>query len=128
MAERSADVIRRYLSDAIAAEKVFEAHLGRLTKATDNESARTVFDQHAHETTQQHERLTDRLNSLGANSPGAKSFLAHVFGFYLKSAQLARTIQSEASGMAQEIWSLLTASALDVYKRVTGSRSVRTTT
>jgi ferritin-like metal-binding protein YciE len=157
--------------DAISAEKSFEAQLQRFAKDVENEATKTVFTQYARETKQQYERLANRLHSLEGSAPGAKSFLAHVFGLNLKSAQvgaekgerttqelmmayavessesaiyeclatmaeaagdaetaqLARTIQSEKRVMAQETWKLLPASALDVYKRATGSRSVKTT-
>jgi ferritin-like metal-binding protein YciE len=171
LAELSADVIKRYVADVIAAEKSFEAQLQRFAKDADNETTKTVFNQYARETRQQHERLTDRLHSLEGIVPTPRGFLAFIFGLSLKSpqigaekegrttqelmmayavtnselatyeclatmaeaagdaetAQLARTIQSQKGAMAQEIWNLLPASALDVYKRVTGSRSVKTT-
>jgi hypothetical protein len=50
MAETSADVIKRYLEDAIAAEKSFETQLQGFSKEGDNEAAKALFQQHALET------------------------------------------------------------------------------
>ncbi|MBV8895883.1 MAG: DUF892 family protein [Acidobacteriaceae bacterium] len=88
MAETSTDVIKRYLEDAIAAEKSFETQLQGFAKEGDDEAAKSAFHQHALETRQQYERLTARLEALGGSTSAAKSFLAHVFGLSPKTAQL----------------------------------------
>jgi ferritin-like metal-binding protein YciE len=82
------DVIRRYLSDAIAAEKNFEDQLRAFAKETDQGPVQQLFAQHADETRRQHERLTARLEALGGSPSGMKSFLAHLFGFAPKTAQI----------------------------------------
>jgi ferritin-like metal-binding protein YciE len=82
------DIIRRYLSDAIAAEKNFEDQLRAFAKETDQGPVRQAFEQHAEETRLQHERLTARLEALGGSPSGVKSFLAHLFGFAPKTAQM----------------------------------------
>lgn len=88
MAETSADVIKRYLEDAIAAEKSFETQLQGFSKEGDDAVAQAAFSQHALETKRQYERLTARLEALGGSPSGTKSFLAHVFGLSPKAAQI----------------------------------------
>lgn len=88
MAETSTDVIKRYLEDAIAAEKSFETQLQGFAKEGDDDAAKSAFHQHALETKQQYERLTARLEALGGSTSAAKSFLAHIFGLSPKTAQL----------------------------------------
>jgi ferritin-like metal-binding protein YciE len=88
MAETSVDVIKRYLQDAIAAEKSFETQLEGFAKEGNDTVVQSLFRQHAAETKQQYERLTARLTALGGSTSAAKSFLAHVFGLSPKAAQL----------------------------------------
>lgn len=107
MAETSAEVIKRYLEDAIAAEKSFETQLQGFAGEGDNAAAKTAFHQHALETKQQYERLTARLESLGGSPSTTKSFLAHVFGLSPRSAQLGhekeeRTTQNLMMAFAVE--------------------------
>ena len=80
MAESSGDVVKRYLEDAIAAEKSFERQLLEFAKDSDYGPAKAAFQQHALEIRHQHERLLARLEALGGSSSGGKSLLAHVFG------------------------------------------------
>jgi ferritin-like metal-binding protein YciE len=88
MAETSTDVIKRYLEDAIAAEKSFETQLQGMAKEGDDPAAQAIFHQHAIETKNQYERLTARLEALGGSTSTAKSILAHIFGLSPKTAQL----------------------------------------
>jgi ferritin-like metal-binding protein YciE len=88
MAESSTDVIKRYLEDAIAAEKSFETQLQGMAKEGDDPAAQAAFHQHALETKTQYERLTARLEALGGSTSTAKSLLAHIFGLSPKTAQL----------------------------------------
>jgi ferritin-like metal-binding protein YciE len=88
MAETSVDAIKRYLVDAIAAERSFETQLEGFAKEGDNAAAKSLFQQHALETKRQYERLTARLEALGGSPSTAKSFLAHVFGMAPKAASL----------------------------------------
>lgn len=88
MAETSVDVIKRYLEDAIAAEKSFETQLQGFAGEGDNSQAKAAFHQHAIETKRQYERLTARLEALGGSPSGAKSLLAHIFGLTPKTAQI----------------------------------------
>jgi ferritin-like metal-binding protein YciE len=171
MAERSADAIKRYVADAITAEKSLETQLHRFAKEVNNETAKIIFEKHAGETKQQHERLTGRLHKLEGSVLSAKTLFPHIFGLGIKghqlgsdkeerasheltityavensmiamyeclatmaeaagdaeTAELVSSIQSEKRAMAQEIWKLLPAVALDAYMRVTPERSVKTT-
>ena len=107
MAETSTDVIKRYLEDAIAAEKSFETQLQDFANEGDNEAAKSAFHQHALETKQQYERLTARLEALGGSTSTAKSLLAHIFGLSPKTAQLGhekeeRTTQNLMMAFAVE--------------------------
>lgn len=80
--------IRRYLEDAIAAEKSFETQLRGFAKEATLPQARNMFEQHADETRQQYEMLTSRLEALGGSTSTVKSFLAHLFNAAPKAAQL----------------------------------------
>jgi ferritin-like metal-binding protein YciE len=88
MAETSVDVIKRYLQDAIAAEKSFETQLQGFANEGDDAPAKAAFHEHALQTKQQYERLTARLEALGGKPSGAKSLLAHIFAVSPKTAQI----------------------------------------
>lgn len=88
MAETSVDAIKRYLVDAIAAERSFETQLQGFAKEGDNAAAKSLFQQHALETKRQYERLTSRLEALGGSPSTAKSILAHIFSMTPKAASL----------------------------------------
>lgn len=107
MAETAQDVIKRYLEDAIAAERSFETQLQGFAKEGDNTAAKSAFEKHAIETRHQYERLTARLEALGGSPSTAKSFLAHVFGLSPKTAQIGhekeeRTTQNLMMAFAVE--------------------------
>ncbi len=107
MAETSIEVIKRYLEDAIAAEKSFETQLQGFANDGDDPAAKAAFHQHSLETRQQHERLTARLEALGGSPSGAKSLLAHIFGLSPKTAQIGhekeeRTTQNLITAYAVE--------------------------
>jgi ferritin-like metal-binding protein YciE len=88
MPETSTSVIRRYLEDAIAAERSFETQLRAFAKEADDDEVMTAFAAHADETKLQLERLTARLDNLGGSPSTAKSFLAHLFALTPKTAQI----------------------------------------
>jgi ferritin-like metal-binding protein YciE len=91
MPRTSDEIIRRYLEDAIAAEKSFETQLQGFAHVGDDEEVEAAFAIHAAETRRQYERLTVRLEELGGSPSTAKSFLAHVFGLAPKPAQVGHT-------------------------------------
>lgn len=88
MPETSTEIVKRYIEDAIAAEKSFETQLQGFANEGDNAAAKMAFHQHALETRNQYERLTARLQVLGGAPSTAKSFLAHMFGMTPKAAQI----------------------------------------
>jgi ferritin-like metal-binding protein YciE len=86
--ESSREVIKRYIEDAIAAERNFETQLKAFSKEGEQAAVQQLFAQHAVETRHQHERLTARLEALGGSPSVLKSFLAHIFNFAPKTAQM----------------------------------------
>lgn len=88
----SAESIRSYLQDAIAAEKSFESQLRDFAKETGGNDAKALFLQHADETRLQYERLTVRLKELGGNPSATKSFIAHLVGLSPKLGQLGQDV------------------------------------
>ena len=86
--EKSFICIINRLEDAIAAEKSFETQLEGFSKEGDDAAVQNLFAQHARETKTQYEQLTIRLQALGGSTSTLKSFLAHIFNFAPKVAQL----------------------------------------
>jgi ferritin-like metal-binding protein YciE len=82
------EVLARYLEDAIAAEKSFETQLKGFSDEAEDPTVQALFRQHAHETRQQYTMLTHRLEELGGSTSTMKSFLAHMFNFAPKIAQV----------------------------------------
>lgn len=95
MAESSADVVRRYLEDAITAEKSLEAQLTGFAAEAESAGAKQIFERHASETRSQHERLAARLKDLGTYPPAGKSLLASVFDSIAKTAHRATAPNQE---------------------------------
>lgn len=87
--DSSSEVIKRYLVDAIAAERNFETQLKAFSTDGEQKLVQNLFAEHAVETKSQHERLTARLEALGGSPSTLKSFFAHLFNFAPKAAQLA---------------------------------------
>ena len=88
MAQTEVEMIRQYLQDAIAAETSFESQLRSFAhEGGDDFEVQALFFAHAAETHRQIERLEARLNQLGGNPSGGKSFLAHLFSFVPKVGQ-----------------------------------------
>lgn len=71
--------VNRYLQDAIAAEKSFEAQLRTFAGETRLPQASDLFLFHAGETRAQYELLTSRLQTLGGAVSDWRSPLAHAF-------------------------------------------------
>lgn len=97
MAERSADLIKRYVADANAIEKSFETQLHRFAKEIDDEAVKVVFQKHAAEAKQQQERLTARLHEMEGGASGVRGFFPHIFGLGLKSGQLGSGKEERAT-------------------------------
>ncbi len=75
MPETSNDVIRRYLEDAIAAEKTFETQLENFAREGDDEEVKAMFAVHAAETRRQYELLTARLEAIGGSPLNSQELL-----------------------------------------------------
>ena len=97
MPETSNDVIRRYLEDAIAAERSFETQLQGFARDGDDDEVKAIFRTHADETRVQYERLTTRLHQLGGSPSTAKSLLAHIFGLTPKPAQVGHEAEERTT-------------------------------
>lgn len=82
------EILARYLEDAIAAEKSFETQLRGFSQEAEDPTVQTLFRQHAEETKQQYTMLTQRLEELGGSASTMKSFMAHMFNFAPKVAQI----------------------------------------
>jgi len=100
MSKQPVEVIKRYLEDAIAAEKSFESQLRDFSEEGRLEDLKQIFARHADETRSQIERLTNRLHALGGSPSGMKSMMAHLFGSAPKAAQIGH---DEAEQMTQNI-------------------------
>jgi ferritin-like metal-binding protein YciE len=99
VAETSVEVIKRYLEDAIASEKSFEARLREFAQAGDDAEVQTAFLAHAEESRLHHERLTQRLRALGGSPSAVKSFFDQLFSFSPKSVQLGQSpVDSQEAG------------------------------
>jgi ferritin-like metal-binding protein YciE len=89
------DLLQTYLEDAIAAEKSFETQLRGFSKEAQDATVGQMFEQHAAETKDQYLQLTSRLEQLGGSTSALKSFLAHLFNFAPKIAQIGHDDQEK---------------------------------
>lgn len=90
-------ILKRYLEDAVAAERNFETQLREMSKEGDNIAAQKAFAEHADQTRAQHHRLQKRLEALGGSPSGFKTVLAHLFQFGPKAAQLGHDGSEKAT-------------------------------
>jgi len=117
--------IRRYIEDAIAAEKSFETQLEGFAKEASLPEVQQMFEQHAAETRTQYQLLTSRLEALGGSTSGIKSFLAHLFNAAPKVAQAGheeeeRTTQDLMMAFAVENAEVAMYEALSVAAETAG--------
>ena len=89
--ETSGSLIQRYIEDAIAAEKSFEARLRSFAEEGDDVEVQAAFLTHAEETRVHQERLAARLRTLGGGTSAVKSFLDQLFAFTPKSTQVGHS-------------------------------------
>lgn len=125
------DIIKRYLQDAIAAENTFESQLRGMAKEGNDPRAHALFQQHAEETKSQIDRLTARLRDLGESPSTMKSFMAHMFAFAPKSAQLGhdeaeRVSQNLMMGYAVEHSEIAMYEALATTAQAAGDQTTAT--
>jgi ferritin-like metal-binding protein YciE len=128
--ETKTDVIKTYLEDAIAAEKSFETQLRAFAEEGHDTNVQQLFAQHANETKQQYEALTERLEALGGSPSGMKSFLAHMFNMAPKTAQLGheeeeRTTQNLMMAFAVENSEVAMYEALAISAEAAGDHFTR---
>ncbi len=88
MPETQIEVLRRYLDDAIAAEKTFESQLRSFAAEGDDDEVQAAFAVQARLTAVQITKLTARLEQFGGSPSTAKSLLGKFFGLAPKTAQL----------------------------------------
>ncbi len=125
MSETAVEVIKRYLEDAIAAERSFETQLDSFSKEGDNLEVRAAFAHHSVETKGQYQRLEMRLEALGGTPSAAKSFLAHLFGMAPQTAKIGheqeeRTTQNLMIAFAVENGELAMYEALAIVAEAAG--------
>lgn len=119
------EVLRRYLEDAIAAEKNFETQLRAMAKQGDQVAPQQVFEEHANVTRSQHQRLEARLHELGGSSSTLKTLAAHFFNFAPKTAQIGHdeaevSTQNLLIGYAVESSEIAMYEAMAVTARAAG--------
>lgn len=95
--EPKKSILRRYLEDAVAAERNFETQLHQMAKEGDHVAVQRAFADHAKETKWQHERLAARLDALGGSPPEFKTVIAHLFQFAPKTAQFGHDDSEKAT-------------------------------
>jgi ferritin-like metal-binding protein YciE len=91
VAETSSSLIRRYLEDAIAAERTFETRLRGFAEEGDDVEVHAAFLTHADETRLQHERLAARLEALGGATSSVKGFFEQLFALVPKFTQVGHS-------------------------------------
>jgi ferritin-like metal-binding protein YciE len=80
VAEPAAQLLTRYLDDAISAERSFETQLRSFAEQGDDDEVQAAFRTHAGQTRIHYERLTHRLEELGGRPSAAKTAIAELYG------------------------------------------------
>ncbi len=81
MAETSATVVRRYVTDAIALEKDLQARFDGFTGEGVDTAAQKLFRKLAAVTKTHQDTLGTRLEQLGGSLAATRSFVEQIFGF-----------------------------------------------
>jgi ferritin-like metal-binding protein YciE len=107
VSETSAEVIRRYLQDAVTASKDTEVYLQKLVSEANESEAKQVFQHLALETKTQRERFAARLTELGGSSASIHGLLSHLLGLASKAPHTGpekdrRTIRNLMAAFATE--------------------------
>ncbi len=107
MSETSAEVIRRYLQDAITDSKNTETYLQRVAEESGESDTKQLFQRLALKAQAQHERLSARLTSLGGSPSTIHGFLSQLLGLGSKASPPEHekgdhTIQSLVATFAAE--------------------------
>ena len=96
MAETGNQVLRRYLDEAIGAEKTLEAQLEEFAlAATDDAELRDLFREHATQTQAQQQRLAARLSEVGGAEHNRNLF-ASLFSHSPKLPQSVHAIEEHS--------------------------------
>lgn len=95
--ENAVDLLKRYMQNAIAAEKSFEVQLRNMAEESGEDTVRRIFREHADETRIQQERLAERLRELGGTPTPVGSFMGHILSLSSKSAQAGREMEERNS-------------------------------
>jgi ferritin-like metal-binding protein YciE len=77
MAEASAEVVRRYLQDAIAAEESFETQFERFAGQSGSPEIDRIYRSHASEIKNHRKKLAARLDGLGGSIATTRGLLTH---------------------------------------------------
>jgi ferritin-like metal-binding protein YciE len=107
VAEPAAQLLSRYLDDAISAERSFESQLRSFAEQGDDDEVQTAFRIHADRTRTHCERLTRRLEELGGTPSAVKTAMAEVYGLAPKlslAGQVAedRIVENLIAAVAME--------------------------
>jgi len=78
MSPRAQQLVARHLDEALMAEQVIHAELGRYAEFGDDDEVRAAFSVHAQQTGAYRERLAGRLRDLGASPSAPESSLGSV--------------------------------------------------
>jgi ferritin-like metal-binding protein YciE len=89
------DLIRKYLLDAILAEKAFEGRLLAFSRVGDDDEVQLVFAEHANETRTQIERLQARLAIVGGNDSTKQSIGAEFVSLAPSIAEIGHTPEEQ---------------------------------
>jgi ferritin-like metal-binding protein YciE len=100
VAAGSNEIIRRYLQQALAAEKTSEAQLREFSKQGDDEEVQAFFAAHADETQRQYERLSGRLGALDETEAGANGVIEKVVE---SSPKLTHSIETAEERIVQNV-------------------------
>jgi ferritin-like metal-binding protein YciE len=104
--ENPVNMIKRYLQDAIAAERSFELQFRSFANDTRQSDLKDLFLHHADETRRHGERLTARLQALDGRPSTVQGAIARFFGFS------ARTFQLRHSAVERTAQNLIIAHAI----------------
>ena len=93
MAEPAAQLLTRYLDDAISAERSFETQLRSFAEQGDDDEVQTAFRAHAEQTRTHCARLTRRLEELGGTPSPVKTAMAELYGMAPKLSLAAQVAE-----------------------------------
>ena len=125
MPETKREVLRRYLDDAVAAEKGFETQLRSFAEEGDDSEVQQAFAEQARRTSSHVVQLTARLEDLGGSHSRAKGFMAQLFSLAPRTAQIThgeeeRLAQNLIMAYAAEMSQCAMYEALGVSARLAG--------